>query len=183
MGSFLVKNGFIIRDMQPGIDYVGVGTCAVCHDGQGRVFLNKRSRKCRDEWGRWDNSGGKVEFGETPDECMVRELREEYGCSPIKWQKGAFVNTIRINNGVKTHWVILTYLVQIDPQHACNHEPEKFEEVGWFSLTELPDNMHSKFEEDFASLAGAWEEFYGQRPPDLVELKRLRSSRDRTAAS
>ena len=169
--------------MKPGIDYIGVGTCAVCHDGQKSLFLNLRSRNCRDEWGHWDNSGGKLEFGETPDECMIRELREEYGCSPIKWQKGAPVNAIRVNNGVKSHWLILTYLVQIDRAQARNGEPTKFDQVGWFSIDQLPDNMHSKFEEDFCSLTQAWTDFYGEAPPDLVALKRLRSSTDRTAAS
>jgi len=149
VGLDLGENGFIIQDMVVGKDYIGVGTCAICHDGQGNVFLNKRSRACRDEWGRWDNSGGQVEFGETPDECMLRELREEYGCSPIKWQKGEWVNAIRNNDGALSHWLILTYLVQIDPRQARNNEPTKFEQVGWFPLDHLPDNMHSQFEEDF----------------------------------
>ena len=166
--------------MQPGVDYIGVGTCAVCHDGHERIFLNLRSKNCRDEWGRWDNSGGKLEFGETPEQCMIRELAEEYGCSPIKWQKGAPVNAIRDNDGIRTHWLILTYLVQIDPAQAINHEPTKFDQVGWFAIDDLPLNMHSKFEEDFCSLVPAWTEFYGHEPPDLVCL---RSLKERTAAS
>ena len=124
-----------------------------------------------------------MEFGETPDECMIRELREEYGCSPIKWQKGGFVNAIRNINGHTTHWLILTYLVQIDPQQARNGEPEKFETVGWFPIDALPDDLHSYFKSDFATLHEAWKEFYGEFPPDAAQLQGLCSSTERTAAS
>jgi 8-oxo-dGTP pyrophosphatase MutT (NUDIX family) len=62
-----------MKNLIVGVDYIGVGTCAVCHDGKGRVFLNRRGRKCRDEWGRWDNCGGRVEFGEEPEACVKRE--------------------------------------------------------------------------------------------------------------
>jgi 8-oxo-dGTP diphosphatase len=46
----------------------------------GEILLNLRSDDPEDAWpNQWDVIGGKVEDGETPDECMVREMREEMG--------------------------------------------------------------------------------------------------------
>ncbi len=158
--------------MEKGIDYTGVGTCAICHDGEGRVFLNLRSTKCRDEWEKWDNCGGSLEFGESPETCMRRELREEYGCQAIKCQFGGFVNAVRNLDGKKTHWVILVYLVQISAEEAKNNEPTKFLEAKWFDVKHLPENRHSYFDRDFEQVKKLWEDFYSSH-----------SSTDRTAAS
>ena len=165
--------------MEVGVDYIGIGVSLVCHDGQGRVLMNKRSRQCRDEWGRWDHCGGKMEFGETPEECSCRELEEEYGCKPLEYRFGGVVNTIRNIKGHKTHWVILAYLVQIDPEKAYNHEPAKFDELAWFEINDLPPERHTFCDEDVKTIASAWTEFYGQAP----EITCLCSSTDRTAAS
>lgn len=158
--------------LRSGIDYVGVGTCAICHDGQGRVFLNLRGPKCRDEWEKWDNCGGAIKFGETPEECIKRELREEYGCEALKCDYGGVVNAIRELRGEKTHWLILTYLVLVDPKKVKINEPEKFIDGKWFLLTEIPEARHSYFDQDFATIKNQWDEYY-----------RSCSSTDRTAAS
>lgn len=147
--------------MQPGIDYIGVGTCAVCHDGRGKIFLNQRSSKCRDEWGKWDNCGGALQFGETPEECVRRELREEYGCEAIECTWGGFVNALRLVNGKKTHWLILTYLVLVDPQRVKINEPEKFMTGDWFLPQEVPSARHSYFDRDFATIQTLWQKYYG----------------------
>jgi 8-oxo-dGTP pyrophosphatase MutT (NUDIX family) len=41
----------------------------------GRVVLLKNER---DEW---ELPGGRIELGETPEECVAREIHEEIGCS------------------------------------------------------------------------------------------------------
>lgn len=52
-------------------------TAAVIEEG-GRVLVARRKRGDRYE-GRWEFPGGKVERGETPEESLKRELREEMG--------------------------------------------------------------------------------------------------------
>lgn len=161
-----------LKKLQPGVDYVGVGTCAVCHDGKGRIFLNRRGPKCRDEWGKWDNCGGAIRFGETIEECLRRELQEEYGCEALECRSGGVVNAIRNVNGKKTHWLIFTYLVRVEPEQVQIQEKDKFTDSGWFRLDEVPKERHSYFDRDFATVRKWWDEYYGSY-----------SSTDRTTAS
>lgn len=50
--------------------------CALISDGFGRFFACRRAAHMRDA-GVWEFPGGKIEAGESPSECVRRELREE----------------------------------------------------------------------------------------------------------
>jgi 8-oxo-dGTP diphosphatase len=54
-----------------------VAACALV-DADGRVLIAQRPQG-KQLAGLWEFPGGKVELGETPEECLVRELREEIG--------------------------------------------------------------------------------------------------------
>ena len=57
-----------------------VAACALV-DADGRVLIAQRPQG-KQLAGLWEFPGGKVEPGETPEECLVRELREELGAAP-----------------------------------------------------------------------------------------------------
>jgi 8-oxo-dGTP diphosphatase len=54
-----------------------VVACALV-DPDGRVLIAQRPEG-KQLAGLWEFPGGKVEKGETPEECLIRELREELG--------------------------------------------------------------------------------------------------------
>lgn len=58
--------------------------CYLERDGQ--YLMLHRTKKRQDEnAGKWIGVGGKFEEGESPDECLCREVREETGLTLTGW--------------------------------------------------------------------------------------------------
>jgi 8-oxo-dGTP diphosphatase len=128
--------------MNPGIDYVGISTPFYCPDGQGRFLLHKRSTKTRDEHGTWDSGAGKLELGLTPEQNVLKEILEEYGCEGEILEALPYYSIFREWNGQKTHWLALPFFVKVNPSQVLNNEPDKIDEIGWFKLSEFPEPLH-----------------------------------------
>lgn len=135
--------------MIKGIDYIGVTVCFYCHDGKGKLLLQKRSQNCRDEQGRWDCGGGSMRFGETFEEAVRREIQEEYCCTPIKLDFCGVSNVIRNAGNVKSHWISIIFTAILNPIEVKIGDPDKMEEIGWFSFHSLPAPLHSMYLTDF----------------------------------
>ncbi len=152
--------------MKPGIDYIGISVAFFCHDGAGNFVFHKRSANCRDQQGTWDSGGGKLEFGETPEQALWREIEEEYGCS------GQITSTLPPNsffneaNAQPTHWLILPYIVQVNRAEVKLHEPEKMDELGWFTLNSLPEPLHPGVKKDLEKYAAEFIPYL--QPPNVV---------------
>lgn len=147
------------QSCQPGIDYIGITTAMFCHDGEGNFLLNKRTDKCRDEHGKWDAWGGRVEFGEELEEAALRELEEECGARVVQIKQAGVSNALRKNEkGEKTHWLVIVFLVEIEKGTEENREPEKFAEIGWFHEGAWPKGLHSMLLADFEIAKSAMSE-------------------------
>jgi len=132
--------------LQPGIDYVGISTPFYCNDGKGNFVFHKRSKNCRDEWGRWDTGSGKLEFGQSPEENVLREVKEEYGVKGIIQEQLPPHSIFRINKGRKTHWLVIPFFILVDPSAVKINDPEKIYEIKWFCLSKLPNPLHTGFQ-------------------------------------
>lgn len=51
-----------------------------------RLLLGKRAAHRKAYVGKWDVIGGRVEDGETLEDALVREVREEIGVAPLQWE-------------------------------------------------------------------------------------------------
>lgn len=118
---------------------VRVGCGALIVNEHNEVLLLKRSVKARDEFGYWSQPGGGVEYGETVESAIKREIREEIGVK-IKLLK-YLCYTDQHNVKGASHWVAISYLALISSGHVKNMEPDKHEEVKWFPIDRLPRKL------------------------------------------
>ena len=89
-------------------DVIGSATRGECHNGskllhpvvhlhvfnsKGEVYLQKRPEWKDIQPGKWDTSvGGHLDYGETPEQALIREVREELGITDFQAErKGMYV--------------------------------------------------------------------------------------------
>ena len=129
-----------------GVSFTAISTAFFCHDGNGNLFLTKRSQQTRDEHGRWDPGGGGLKHGQTVEANLLRELKEEYDVEPIEMQFIGYMDAFRsLPTGQPTHWLALYFAVKINPDQLKINEPEMVDDYGWFRLDALPEPLHSQF--------------------------------------
>ena len=117
----------------------------VCHDSAGRVLLARRSAGARDEPGTWDTGAGALEHGESFEEAVRREVREEYAADALA------VEVIGVRNILRgtpvSHWVAVVFAVEVDPARVVIGEPHKFDALDWFVPDRPPHPQHSQLAE------------------------------------
>ena len=92
---------------------IGVG--AVIEDGAGRILLVKHIPERGGFWqGKWICPGGKLELGETIEEGIKREVREETQLE-IELVKplSPFDRIVRSNDKVSLHVIYIDYLARV----------------------------------------------------------------------
>lgn len=136
-----------------GLDCIGITIVYLCHDGQGNILLNKRSKNCRDEYGTWDPGGGALEFNEGVEETLKREIKEEYCTTVVGYEFLGYRDVHRTQNGKPTHWIALDFKVEVKREEVKNGEPHKFDDLAWFTLNTLPTPLHSQFPQFLADYA------------------------------
>ena len=69
---------------------------SLCYIERGSEYLMlHRVKKENDEnHDKWIGIGGKFENGESPDECMLREMREETGLAALSWRARGIVTFV-----------------------------------------------------------------------------------------
>ena len=82
--------------------------CYVQNDGQ--TLMLYRNKKPNDtHQGKWNGLGGKLEVGETPEDCAIREVKEESGLEVVKYKlKG--ILTFPMFDGVDD-WYVFVFLI------------------------------------------------------------------------
>lgn len=128
-----------------GISFVGVTTTFLCHDGKGSFFMAKRSQNARDEQGNWDTGAGGLKWGQSAEENVRREVKEEYGADPLEVTFLGYDDVFRnLQDGTPTHWLALRFLVLVDRSQVSICEPDAHDEGDWFTVDNLPNPLHSQ---------------------------------------
>lgn len=63
------------------------------HNGD-YLMLYRNKKKNDPNAGKWIGIGGKFEDGESPDECLLREVREETGLTLLSWRLRGIVTFV-----------------------------------------------------------------------------------------
>ena len=101
---------------------------AIIHDDEGRIFATQRGYGDFKDW--WEFPGGKMEAGETPEEALKREIREELS---TEISVDGFLCTVEYDYP-KFHLTMHCYLCSLltDALHLNEHEAAK-----WLTHEEL----------------------------------------------
>ena len=101
---------------------------AIIHDNKGRIFVTQRGYGEYKDW--WEFPGGKMEAGETPQEALVREIREELS---TEISVDEFLSTVEFDYP-KFHLTMHCYLCSLltEALHLNEHEA-----ACWLSKDEL----------------------------------------------
>ena len=84
----------------------------------------------------WTLPGGRINRKESPEQAMVRELKEELGLNLFNQFK--FLNKIEVFGYDRTG--VFVFLVELDwhQREMLKIDPIEIKEVQWFNLKELP---------------------------------------------
>jgi len=126
--------------MKPWIDYIGIGWWAIIVNNKNEVLLVQRSLNSRTEPWTWSRPWGQVEFWESIEAAIEREIYEEVWII-IKVTKFLEV-TQTISKESNTHWLAFGYMADYISGEITNKEPENHTAVQWFPINNLPDNLN-----------------------------------------
>lgn len=70
---------------------------------------------------------------------LRKEIKEEYMADVLGYEFLGFRDVHREKEGVRTHWIALDFKVLVDREEVRIGEPEKFDEIGWFTIDNLQD--------------------------------------------
>ena len=115
-----------------------ISSSAIIYDGRKRVLLAQRSSNRSLDPNLWETIGGGIEFGESPEDCLRREIKEELGYD-ITITHFQLFNVYNFVSG-DIHLISIVYLIRIDGVPRIN--PKEIQELQWFSEQEA---MQLKF--------------------------------------
>lgn len=113
---------------------VGVGTMIIRNE---MLLLGLRaSAHGKDSW---CFPGGHLEFGETPEECAIRETKEETGLDISEVKRGPWLSDFFPENNAQ--YITLFMIGRYSGGEPELREKDKCKTWGWFSYRDLPNPL------------------------------------------
>lgn len=113
---------------------VGVGLLILKDD---KILLGKRKNALGA--GQWGSAGGHVEYGETLQDAIIRELAEEAGIA-VKNVRFLCVCDFLTHMPAR-HYVDIGFVAEWESGEPQVLEPDKRENWEWFDRGKMPDNL------------------------------------------
>ncbi len=138
----MTETGHVPADEEPLPRRTRLGAYALCIDEGDRILLTRLSA-IEVDVGAWTLPGGGVDFGEHPDEAVIRELDEETGLSgEIDEVAGVFSHVYRQSRafeGADLHFLGILYAVRIVGGQLRDEVDGTTDAARWFNRDELAD--------------------------------------------
>lgn len=99
---------------------------------QGKFLILKRSSKEKIFPNKWELPSGEVEFGEDPNETVIREVKEETGIIPLNIRLHKVKHHVFEKETKIRHNIQLLFLVEINSHHVTLSE--EHEDFAWVDL-------------------------------------------------
>ena len=121
-----------VKRLYPDQPIVGVGAVIV---SEGKILLEKRSNE--PSKGKWTIPGGLVDLGESIEQAVIRETKEETCLDVEEPQLIDVVDNVDLDETgkVKYHFIIVDYVVKI--KSGAVEAASDAEELRWVSLDEV----------------------------------------------
>ena len=114
------------------VDVEVVGACIMGAEG---VLLEKRDPKTQFYAGTWDTPGGKIEAGETPEQAIRRELKEELLLTEMQIGKTHAFDDIDLSSGRVFRHHVFEIITTQKPQ------ANEGQQLGWHSNVQASEKM------------------------------------------
>lgn len=124
-----------------------VGVLGLPINKQKQFFLTRRDKPGKSAWhNKWQVAGGGLEFGEKPEDTLIREMKEELKVDikivhPQPILKSQIWYGAESDHERDTQIILATYIIDIYDQVPKAEEDEETNAGGWFSYEqslELP---------------------------------------------
>ena len=100
----------------------------------GRVLLGHRHPDREHYPDCWDSVGGHIESGESPEQALVRECREELGVTVTRW-RALDPPVVQLGEDLELH----TFVVDGWQDTPTNLAPEEHDDLAWRQPDEISD--------------------------------------------
>jgi 8-oxo-dGTP diphosphatase len=99
---------------------------------EGRILLLK------DTGEKWELPGGRIDFGDTPEQTLTREFEEELQVQNVQIGKLLHAWTFVVNReDSDRQYVVLVYTCSAPDQEL--HRSDEHLEIGWFPIGDIKD--------------------------------------------
>jgi 8-oxo-dGTP diphosphatase len=113
-----------------------LATLCYVFNGNKVLMINRNKRKDDMHLGKWNGLGGKFNPGETPEECVIREVYEESGLLIKNPFLRGFLTFPAFDD--EEDWYVFVFTANEFSGHLTESYEGELEWIEWEKVTDLP---------------------------------------------